>query len=153
MKKRKVYRNSLRFRLILAFVITSILPIIVLNLFSYYNTSGIVRENVSELTDINLKQTKSSLDVWLDSYEDILFQIYTDDSIVELVEKINQGKDVSVSKNQLRRTLRGLFYTKDYVKSISVITDDGTVVFYDMLTGSTTQNSWLGGGCNKQLNI
>lgn len=145
MKKRKVYRNSLRFRLILAFVITSILPIIVLNLFSYYNTSGIVRENVSELTDINLKQTKSSLDVWLDSYEDILFQIYTDDSIVELVEKINQGKDVSVSKNQLRRTLRGLFYTKDYVKSISVITDDGTVVFYDMLTGSTTQNSWLGG--------
>ncbi len=31
------------------------------------------------------------------------------------------------------------------MRSISVITEDGTVVFYDMLTGSTTQNSWMDG--------
>lgn len=39
--------------------------------------------------------------------------------------------------------MRGLFYTKDYVKSISVITDSGELVFYDQLTASTTRTSWM----------
>lgn len=141
--KKSQKKTSLRSRLILAFVVTSILPIIIVNLFSYYNTSGIVKDNVKELTGANLKQTKTSLDVWLDSYEDILFQVYTDDNIVELVDKINRKEDLIISKNQLRRTLRGLFYTKEYIKSISIITEDDNVIFYDLLTGSTTQNSWL----------
>lgn len=140
MKKRK---SSLKVQLLGAFVLTSILPVILVNLFLLYNTSGIIKENNQELTYKNLLQTRSSLDVWIESYEDILYQIYTDDDIVALVDRINQGEDVSVSKNQLRRTLHGLFYTKEYIKSITILTENGTQVFYDMLTGSSTQNSWL----------
>lgn len=136
-------KTSLKTRLILAFVITSILPIIVLNLFSYYNMSRIVRDNVNELTQMNVQQTRASLDVWLDSYEDILFQIYMDDDIVGLLKKINRQEDLPVSRNQLRRTLRGLFYTKEYVKCITVLTENGDMVFYDLLTGSMTQTSWM----------
>lgn len=141
----KIHRGktSLKTRLISAFVITSIIPIILLNLFSYYNTSGIVRDNVNELTQMNVAQTRASLDVWMDSYEDILFQIYMDDDIVDLVKKINRQEDLSVSRNQLRRTLRGLFYTKEYIKCITVLTENGDMVFYDLLTGSMTQTSWL----------
>lgn len=95
------------------------------------------------MTEANLEQTKVSLDVWLDSYEDILFQVYTDDFIVEPVDKINEDEDLANSRKQLRKTLRGLFYTKDYVKSISIITESGELVFYDQLTASTTQTSWL----------
>lgn len=142
---RKKYRRktSLKTRLILSFVITSIIPIILFNLFSYYNTSGIVRDNVDELTQMNVKQTRTSLDVWLDSYEDVLFQIYMDDDIVELVKKLNRQEDLSASRSQLRRMLRGMFYTKEYVKCITVLMDNGDMVFYDLLTGSMTQNSWL----------
>jgi len=95
------------------------------------------------MTNANLEQTRVSLDVWLDSYEDILFQVYTDDDIVALVDKINAGEDVANNRQMLRKTLRGLFYTKDYVKSISVITDSGELVFYDQLTASTTRTSWM----------
>lgn len=137
-------RWSLKSRLILAFLITSIIPVIIVNLFSYFNTSNIVSDHVKELTHANLQQTRSSLDVWLESYEDILFQVYTDDDIVSLVNKINEGEDVSVSKNQLRRTLHGLFYTKEYIKNITILTENGTMVFYDLLTGSSTRNSWAG---------
>lgn len=139
----KGQKRSLKVRLIQAFFITSILPIVMINIFSYFNTSSIVRDNVRELTRDNLQQTRSSLDVWLESYEDILFQVYTDDDIVDLIDKINREEDVSVSKNQLRRTLHGLFYTKEYIKCISVLTENGTLVFYDLLTGSSTRNSWL----------
>lgn len=136
-------RKSIRTRLITAFVVTSFLPIALMNIVSYYNTSRLVRQNVESMTKANLEQTRVSLDVWLDSYEDILFQVYTDDNIVELVDKINAGEDLANNRQMLRKTLRGLFYTKDYVKSISVITDSGELVFYDQLTASTTRTSWM----------
>ena len=86
---------------------------------------------------------RSTLDVWLDSYTDILFQVYTDEYIVELVDKINKGKDIANYRMLLRKTLRGLFYTKEHVKSISIITDSGELIFYDQLTASTTDLSWM----------
>ncbi len=139
--KRK--KAGLKGQLLLAFVLTSIIPMILANLFSYFNTSGIVRDNVQELTHSNLLRTKNSLDILLESYEDLLFQLYADDDIVEQVDRINRGEDLAVSKNQLRRTLHGLFYTKEYIRCISILTEEGTVVFYDSLTGSSTRNSWM----------
>ena len=136
-------KSSLQLRLTLAFCITSIIPLILMNIFSYYNTSNIVRDNVQELTRVNLLQTASSLDVWLESYKDILFQIYTNDDIVDLIDNINNNENVSVNKNALCRTLHGLFYTKEYISCISVLTENGTLVFYDLLTGSSTRNSWI----------
>lgn len=136
-------RVSLKSRLIMAFLITSIIPFILINLFAYYNTEGIVRENVDELATANLNQTKNGLDIWLDSYEDILFQIYMNDDIVKNVQNINEGKDVSINRKQLRRTLHGMFYTKEYIKSITILTESGEIAFYDLLSGSTTQNSWM----------
>ena len=129
--KFKPDRKSIRIRLVTAFIVTSVIPILLINIISYYNTSRLVQQNVERMTRANLEQTKVSLDVWLDSYEDILFQVYTDDYIVELVDKINAGEDVANNRKLLRKTLRGLFYTKDYVKSISVITESGELVFYD----------------------
>ena len=141
--KFKPDRKSIRIRLVTAFIVTSVIPILLINIISYYNTSRLVQQNVERMTRANLEQTKVSLDVWLDSYEDILFQGYTDDYIVELVDKINAGEDVANNRKLLRKTLRGLFYTKDYVKSISVITESGELVFYDQLTASTTSTSWM----------
>lgn len=60
-----------------------------------------------------------------------------------MVDKINKSEDVAINRKLLRKMLRGLFYTKDYVKSISIITESGELVFYDQLTASTTQTSWL----------
>lgn len=136
-------RKSIRIQLATAFVVTSIIPILIVNIIYYYNTSQLVQQNAESMTRANLEQTRVSLDVWLDSYEDILFQVYTDEYIVELLDKINAGEDVAINRKLLRKTLRGLFYTKDYVKSISIVTESGELVFYDQLTASTTQTSWL----------
>ena len=136
-------RKSIRTRLVTAFVVTSFLPIALVNIVAYYNTSKLVRQNVESMTNANLEQIRVSLDVWLDSYADILFQVYTDDDIVGLVDKINAGEDVASNRQMLRRALRGMVYTKDYVKFISVITDSGELVFYNQLTSATTRTSWM----------
>ena len=125
------------------FLVLAVIPLVLVNIVYYYNTSKLVQQNVESMTKANLEQTRVSLDVWLESYEDILFQVYTDDGIVELVDRITAGEDVANNRKQLRKTLRGLFYTKDYVKSILIITESGELAFYDQLTASTTQTSWL----------
>lgn len=142
---RRIYfdRKSMKTRLVTAFIITSLIPIIFVNILAYYNTSNLVKQNVESMTHANLEQTKVSLDVWLDSYEDILFQVYTNDDIVELTDKINAREDVANDRQKLRKTLQGLFYTKDYIKSITVITQSGVIVSYNQLTSSTTHTSWM----------
>ena len=135
--------RSIKTWMITAFLVTSVLPVLLVNMVSYYNTSKLVQQNIDSLTEANLYQTKGSLDVWLESYEDILYQVNTDDAIVELVDKINAGEDPANNRKMLRRTLRGLVYTKDHVKSISVITENGDLIFYDQLTASTTNTSWM----------
>ncbi len=144
MKKSKNYRSSLTLRLILAFIATSIIPIILYNFFAYYNTAKIVNDNMQELTRTNLAQVANSVDVWIESYEDILFQVYTNDDIIAMVEHINQSPDdLTLVTGQLRRNLRGLFYTKEYVKAISIITPSQDMVFYDLLSGYMTKSSWM----------
>ena len=44
-----------------------------------FNTFYIVKNNTENLLRSNLEQARSTLDVWLGSYEDILFQIYMND--------------------------------------------------------------------------
>lgn len=66
-------RKSIKIKLATTFVITSIIPILLVNIIYYYNTSKLVQQNVESMTKANLEQTKVSLDVWMDSYEDILF--------------------------------------------------------------------------------
>ncbi|MDF2522508.1 MAG: yehU 12 [Clostridiales bacterium] len=136
-------KNSLKNKLISVFIITAIIPLLFIIVSAYYNSSQMIKDNLDELNNLNLQKTQNSLDIWMESYSDILYQVYTDDDIVALVDKINNNIDIAVSRNQLRRTLRGLFYTKEYLKSITIITDNGTVVFYDQLTASDLVTSWI----------
>ncbi len=139
MKKRK----SLGFKLVLSFMITSIIPVILMNLFSYYNTTGIVRDNITEMTEYNLEQTQSSVNTNVEAYRDLLYQIYSDDEVIDLVSRLSEGENIIVNKNQLQRKLRGFFYTKEYVRSITIVTTNGTMIFWDAIIGSSAQSSWL----------
>lgn len=135
---------SLRRKLIRLFGITSIIPILILSFFSYYNISHTLKENTRKLTNNSLKQIDDNLQIWMDSYEDLLYQIYTDEDIATWVDNLNEGEDISVTKNQIRRYMRRLLNTKDYIRSITIMSNNGTVVTYDQLTSATYQNSWIG---------
>lgn len=90
-KRLRIVTNSLQFRLISAFCLISILPLVFINLMSYYNTTGIVQENTDELAEVNLVQTDKSVRSTLAAYEDLLFQLYTGDDIVNDVDELNAG--------------------------------------------------------------
>ena len=94
-----------RSRLILAFLLTSVLPMVLMTLFSYYNSTRVVQTSVDEMTQANLQQTQVNLNVWMDSYEDVLFQIYTNDEIVRMVDEMNAGQNAAVNRQAIRQRL------------------------------------------------
>lgn len=108
-----------------------------------YNTSEVLQKNTETLTQNSLKQLNDNLEIQLEAYEDMLYQIYTGDEVVEWVDKLNAGEDVPVTVNQLRRYLRGILNAKDYIRSITVITESGREVTCDCIAAKTYENSWI----------
>ncbi len=136
-------KTSLQTKLICLFLVASVIPLLVLSVYSYYNTSNTLKKNMEELTLNNLEQTGNSLEIWMESYEDLLYQIYTNDDVVKLIDKLNNGEDESVTRNQLRRILNGLINTKDYIRAITIITSENKLVTYHQLTAYTNEDSWI----------
>lgn len=134
---------SLRKKLIRLFISTSILPIIILGVVSFFNITHALRENMEIMSKNNLQQTDNNLNIWLESYEDLLYQIYTDDAMATWVDNLDSGKDEAVTINQMRRFLSALLNTKEYIRAISIISPQGVVVTYEQMTPATYKSSWM----------
>ena len=139
-----MHKLSLRSKLMYIFGGISVLPIFILCIYMFYHTEGILRDNTMKMTQLSLKQTDDNIRLSLDSYEDLLYQVYTDDNVVAWMDAINSHEDVPVATNQLRRYLRGLLNTKRYVRAITIIANDGSVISYDQMAWSTYESSWMG---------
>ncbi|MCR5733755.1 MAG: sensor histidine kinase [Lachnospiraceae bacterium] len=136
-------KKSLRAKLWRLFIIASIVPVLILGVFSYINISVTLRENTEKVAKENLRHIDNSLNICLDSYEDILYQIYTNDDMVMWVDRLNDNTDEAVTINQMRRFINSLLNTKEYIRAITIITGDGEVVTYEQMTPATYKSSWL----------
>ena len=136
-------RVSLWKKIISIFALTSTIPIVILCLFMIYTTTDILKKNTDTLMRNNIKQLNDNLNIQINAYEDVLYQLYTGDEIVEWVDKLNAEEDLPVTISQLRRYLRGILNSKDYIRSITIITESGLEVTYDCIATTTYANSWI----------
>lgn len=134
---------SLRAKLIRLFMVTSTIPILILGVFSFYNISRTLKENTELMSKSSLRQVDNNLNIRLESYEDLLYQIYTNDDVVTWIDNLDNGVDEAVTVNQLRRFLNTLLNTKEYIRAISIITPRGEVVTYEQMTPATYKSSWM----------
>ena len=109
---------SLRTQLITLVCLVTLIPFAVGQWLSYRQTAAVIRENMDEQTRLNLQQMEKTLDATLASYEDLLYQIYTNDTVVELVNKLATGEDVALSRNQLRREIQEKVFAKPYLGAL-----------------------------------
>ncbi len=138
-------KSSIKNRLIRTFILTSIIPILLIEIFSLVNISIALNENTRIMSGSSLGQLDNNLNISLESYEDLLYQIYTDDEMVGWVSDLDEGIDEAVTVNQMRRLLSGLLYSKDYIRSISVITPKQKIVTYEQIAPATYKSSWMDG--------
>ena len=138
--KKRTLNINLRKCLLFSFVILAFIPLLASVLLSSHNDKKDILENRDRLVQLDLKQITQELDAELQSYEDILYQLCADDSFSELATMMNQSKDLPLVRKQIRLHLQGAFWLKDYVASVTVITNKGDNVFYDCLSSSSQQN-------------
>lgn len=136
-------RTSFRRRLIVAMLLTAAVPMLFMAVAFYSNSVTIVRNNMDQLAELSLQKTKSNIDAWLSSYEELLYQISTSDEIVDWADEINRQENVELVKKAIRAKLQELFYSRSYIKSITLIPENGSMVFYDQFTTVASKNSWI----------
>lgn len=136
-------KRSLRSRLISIFILTSTVPLLCVGIFLSYNTVHLMRENTRSLTQQNLRQIDDHLNLLLDSYDDLVYQIFTDDSVVKWMDRLNASEEEAVTINQLRRFMNALLYSKDDIGAITLISDSGRMITTHTLNAATYENPWL----------
>ena len=144
MKRGTRKKLGLRLKLLVYFGILTSVQVLVLLAYSAIHVSTILHRNTSQLTEINLAQTAANLDLRNQSYKDLIYQIWTGDDFVAWLDAINADTNVSVVTNQMRRQMRTILNSKEYIRSITIISVNGKVITYDTLTPATYENSWLG---------
>lgn len=136
-------RRSFKQRLIIAFLLTSGIPMLLMTIAFYSNNVGIVRRNMDELANLSLQKTRSNIDAWLSSYEELLYQICTSDEIVTWTDELNQNTYREVAKKKIKAKLQELFYSRSFIKSVTLLPQSGGMVFYDQYTTVASKNSWI----------
>ena len=95
---------TLRQVLIPAFLTVVVLPMLLMALFSILRLKAHMQETLEMQIESNLEKADQVLDMVLDKYKTILYDFCTDDSIVEIVESVNEGvDDKDVDTGKLRR--------------------------------------------------
>jgi two-component system sensor histidine kinase YesM len=137
--------KSLRSILIFSFIFVSAIPIIFLQIVSYRRMALNFEDNINRLSQINVNQTRNNLEQILSSYEDVLYQLYTDDNLILSLKEIDTDAElIPLNMPNMRNTLRSMIYAKEEVESITIISRGGNIIFYDRISGSYTDSSWLG---------
>lgn len=135
--------RNLRQKLIPVLVLLSIVPVALFALVSIIRLQGSLRQSVEEQMKSNMEKTDECITMVLDKYATILYDLCTDDEVIETVENINEGRnDLDVNTSRLRHALSHICNRNEGIFGITIKTANGKVIFYDKLVSSSVSSTW-----------
>ena len=140
-----VCRKRLKTSICILFALLALAPLVAIVVSTYCNDRHQIIENRDQLARLDLLHVTQELDSEVENYEDILYQLYTDSDLAEKIRQFNDVQAAAVTRNQIRRELRSVFWLRDYITSITVVAPNGEAVFYDRLSTSLQTNPCLNG--------
>lgn len=131
-------------KIMLVFVLASIVPILAIQLISYHMNTRSLKRKIDTLMVDNLTQLSERVDLTMDIYANLVYQIYVDDKVIENVNILmnRDGKGREVAFHTIYNRLQQAEKSVKGVRSISVICANGQSVTYDAVTGSSIENLW-----------
>lgn len=140
MKKTK----SLREKLIPAFLLASLLSITMFAVLSQIRMRINMKQSLDDRIQGGLNKADQCLDMILDKYETILYDLCTDDEVVETAEKLNEDQDdLTVNSSQFRRYLSHTSNRNTGMEGVLLILKNGKKIFYDHNSSSSANSSWM----------
>ena len=129
--------------MILFLAVVLIIPILCFSLYLQAQTWRIMKHNLQREREGELNTANHTLQMVMDKYDMVLYDFCTDDEIIELVEEINETEKPSDAvKYQIRRSLAHICNRNTGVEGITLITESGTVCFYDKEAASFVSTKW-----------
>ncbi|WP_436237861.1 cache domain-containing sensor histidine kinase [Paenibacillus sp. LjRoot153] len=135
---------SFKNKLIITFFMVTFLPAILMQYFTYYNSTHTMTTKINELVNYNLIQTNKNLNTALSGYADILYQVFSDEDVISSVYYILHGNESEslLYASRLRTLLASYTYSKEGIRSLSFFNNNGTIVSFDRATGSSIDTLW-----------
>lgn len=129
--------------MILSLAVILVIPVLCFGLYMQLQTWKTMQNNLTRELKGELNTADHMLQMIIDKYDIVLYDFCTDDGIVNLVQKINESEKPSDAvKYQIRRSLSHICNRNEGVEGITLITESGTVCFYDKRAASFVSTKW-----------
>ena len=139
------FRNQKIWKKILyAFIISALVPLIVLQGIMLYSNATSMKTKVDELMVNELIQMAERVNLTLEIYSNLVYQICSDDLIIDNINcRLDEnGSDREVAKWEIYDRIRQYDISAEGIECISIILKDGQQFTYDFENASTVQSIW-----------
>lgn len=135
--------KTLRWKMTLGFLLAALVPVSIFAVFSQIRLRSSLEDNINGKIASNMSNADQCLDMVLDKYETILYDMCTDDTIIDTVEKLmKEQDDLDANTSILRHELSHICNRNAGIEGITIYLENGGVIFYDRLNSSSTDSVW-----------
>lgn len=137
-------RYSLKAKLIVIFIISSILPIIITQAASYKLSQYYLEKKIIKLSNTNLFYMKTNIETDMNYYKDVLYRLVADKDCIELEHKFDDGDDFekAASINKIQDIFGSYSYSRSQIRAITFVSKDGRNVYYDKKNQGIINRVW-----------
>ena len=129
-------------KILIVLLVVSIIPILCIQFISYKISTSTIKAQTGELILANLEQSANSVENFLETYDKLIMNIYTDSDYVTYLKPINtwDSGEFYAAKHELVNRLQNISYVNPDILGIAIVGLYGDTVFYDSVTASGNEN-------------
>lgn len=135
--------KSLRRMIVPLILLSAAIPLVALSALSIINLSNTMKIRYQKEVEESLKQSEKLIDLALDKYEILLYELCTDEEFISQAVEMENGNLPEEQKNRMLEVFGHICNRTAGVEGMSFFTPDGTLMFYDRRAASSTQSNWI----------
>lgn len=136
-------KTKMPLRLLFVFLSVALIPVLIFSASMQLYTLRIVKKDMEKRIDSNLNTSNQGLEMVLEKYTTILYDLCTDKEILNMVGRINAAGGEEEDTRMLQCRLKEICSLYKGIKGIMISLTDGRTVFYDGLSSSSVSSSWI----------
>ena len=131
-------------KLLCAFALAAIIPFLIMQMFTFHVNRKQMIEKIDEVMVNNLTQISERVNLNMEVYTSLLYQIYRDETIIDNIAALSDSNDSrrAVAYNQIVKRMKQYRNTDAGIRCLSIVCPDGNSVIYDFETDSSLNTIW-----------
>lgn len=137
-------KKKMPLRVLCLFLSVALVPVLIFSGIMQFYTVRMEKEDMQTRIDGNLNTSNQGLDMVFEKYTAILYDLCTNNEILNMVKCIDAAEDDRKENiNMLRYRLGDICNRYDGIEGIIISLADGKTIFYDGLNSSSVSSTWI----------